>query len=146
MIQRIQTIFLLLAAGGMGSLLALPFARTGSAVAASPLFSDAAFGITDHPALMALFLGAGALALIAIFQYKNRPLQTRLTIFSFIATFIGLILGALILMQDAIVVTDSQIDDSFGLYATGLSLVSNLLALRFIRKDESLVRSMDRLR
>jgi hypothetical protein len=146
MIQRIQSLLLLLAAGGSLSLLGLPFASSSEVLSAS-VFADRKYAIFDQPALLALFILGGALALIAIFLFKNRTLQMRLTIFSFIANLIGIILAVVLYMQDPIANAEGvSVQDGIGLYPPIIALILLLVALRFIRKDDKLVRSMDRLR
>ena len=147
MIQRIQSIFLFLAGGLSFGLLGLPFATTDKQVASSQIFSDSLFNLNDNIALLIFFCIAGALAIIDIFLYKNRQLQIRLGIFAFIANIIGLLLGLILFMQDPI--TEAQgveVDDGAGLYMPIVAGILLLLAIRFIRKDEKLVRSADRLR
>lgn len=146
MIQRIQSIFLLLAAGASFSLFGLNFASTPQAIASSSLFTDRFFNIFDSPALLALFGIGGGLALISIFLFKNRGLQMRLTIFSFIATLIGIVMAAIFFMQNSNDVGEAAINDEVGIYLPAAALIFTLLAYRFINKDEKLVKSMDRLR
>jgi hypothetical protein len=146
MIQRIQSIFLLLAAGGALGVFGLPFASTPKAVNSSSIFADSLYNVFDNPALIALFGIGGALALVSIFLYKNRKLQMRLTIFSFIAVLIGTVLGVVFFMTSSSEMGEAAVNDEFGLYLPAVALVFALLAYRFINKDEKLVRSMDRLR
>ena len=73
MIQRIQTLFYLLAAGSFGSLFHFPFASTDAT--STDVFSDKLYNVFDNPILMVL-AGLGALlGLIALFMFKKRPLQ-----------------------------------------------------------------------
>ena len=146
MIQRIQTLFLLLAGGLAFALLGVPFAGTTEPVGASVLFSDASYAITDSPALLVFYLLGGALAILSIFLYKKRSLQIRLGIFSFIAILIGMVLTVILFIQDPIMEQGGQPNDKLGLYLPVISLVALLVAQRYIRKDENLVQSMDRLR
>ena len=150
MIQRIQTLFLLFAAVLDIILVALPlpFAESEQPIQASALFADAQYDVFDQPAMLALFALGGLLALIAIFLFKKRPVQIKLTLFAFIATFIGFALAILMVLQDGTLTGGSSvsIDDEPGAFFPLLSLLMLLFALRFIRKDEKLVRSMDRLR
>ncbi|MEN0006605.1 MAG: DUF4293 domain-containing protein [Bacteroidota bacterium] len=146
MIQRIQSIFLLLAAGGALGVFGLPFASTSQAVSESAIFADAQYNVFDNPALMALFGIGGALALVSIFLFNNRKLQMRLTIFAFIAVLIGTILGVVSFMTSSSEMGDATIQDEFGMYLPAVALLFALLAYRFINKDEKLVKSMDRLR
>ena len=149
MIQRIQSLFLLLASGAAFGLLAFPFAHGSKTVAQSAIFgNDMVYGITDHVVLLILFCLAGGLSLLAIFMFNNRSLQIRLSQFSLIANIIGLILAVIIYMQDSPVLQQAglQEDDGVGLYLPILFIVFIILAMRFIRKDAKLVSSMDRLR
>lgn len=146
MIQRIQTLFLLLAGGLSLALLGVPFSGTSETVAVSPIFADASYTIADSPVLLLFYLLGGALALIAIFLFQKRMLQMRLSIFSFIAILLGMVLTVILFIQDPVMDQAVQPDDRAGVYMPFVALVALLLALRFIRKDEEKVRSMDRLR
>jgi hypothetical protein len=146
MIQRIQTLFLLLAAGLTLALLGLPFAGTPESVDASPLFSDGSYLIQDSPALLVLYLLGAILAIAAIFLFKRRTVQLRVSIFSFIAILLGMVMTLILFLQDPIMGQEVQPDDGLGVFFPFLALAALLLAQRFIRKDEKLVRSMDRLR
>ena len=147
MIQRIQSIFLLLAAISAFGLFALPFATTSSEVAASANFADATYNINDHIGLLVLFAVAGALSFISIFLFKNRKTQLLVGRFSIIAIIIGLVMAIVLYHNDSAVIPDTvQIEDQAGIYMPAIFLVFALLAQRFITKDEKLVRSADRLR
>jgi len=149
MIQRIQSIFLFLASAACFGLFGLPFASTEQAVATSELFADSEYQITDHIALIILFAGAGLLALIAIFMFKNRSLQVNLSRVSFIGAIIGFVLGLILFFNDGIVESGENLPDPTDGLGTALPILAGiflLLAMRAINKDEKLVRSSDRLR
>ena len=146
MIQRIQSIFLLLAGGLAFALLGIPFAGTSETVSASTLFSDGRYSIQDSPALLVFYLLGGALAIGSIFLYKRRSLQIRMGIFSFIAILIGMVLTVLLFLQDPVMDQQVMPDDRLGVYFPFVALIALLLAQRYIRKDDKLVQSMDRLR
>ncbi|MEM8528544.1 MAG: DUF4293 domain-containing protein [Bacteroidota bacterium] len=149
MIQRIQSIFLFLASAACFGLFGLPFASTEQPIAASELFADSEYEITDHIALIILFAGAGLMALIAIFMFKNRPLQLNLSRVSFIAAIIGFVLGLILFFNDGIMENAEKMpnpSDGFGVILPIVAGVFTLLAIRAISKDEKLVRSSDRLR
>lgn len=145
MIQRIQSILLLLAAVAVFALFKLPFGSS-NAIAGSALFSDGIFNIQDHIGLMGLFCGAGALALIAIFLFNNRKLQLTLSRISIIANIIGIILGVVLFMQDSNAMGATVPNEELGLGLPILSIIFAAFAMRYINKDEKLVKSMDRLR
>jgi len=146
MIQRIQSIFLFLASGAAFGLFGLPFAKTDAAIASSTIFSDGLYTITDNVALLALFAGAGALSLIAIFLFKNRKTQLLVGRLSLVANLIGLILAVILFMQDRGSLGTQNPSDGLGLYLPVLFFVFGILAQRAINKDEKLVQGMDRLR
>lgn len=146
MIQRIQSIFLLLAAISFGLLFKFPFASQSAEEAG--IFSDGLLNVFDHP-IMLVLTGLGMVASIgAIFLFNNRPLQKRITFLVIVlAILVPLISFLLMLNQGAAISTDSiAANDEPGLYIPIIGVVCAALAVRFINKDEKLVKSMDRLR
>lgn len=142
MIQRIQSIFLLLSAGASFGTLVLPFANAPTALA-SPIFADRVYNVQDHIVLLVLFAVAGALAVASIFLYKNRATQMRLAIIALLVNLAGLTFAVIYLLQQ---VDFASIAYSIGIFLPLLAVVFLWLAQRNIRKDEKLVRSIDRLR
>jgi len=145
MIQRIQSIFLLLASGSAFSLFAFPFASAGN-VGTTSIFADGLYNIMDNIGLIVLFCLAGALSFIAIFLFKDRKKQLLLGRIAITANIIGLVLAVILFMNDNQMASDVTPDDGFGAYLPFLFLVFAFFANYFINKDEKLVRSMDRLR
>ncbi len=140
MIQRIQSLFLLLGAVLMG---AMPFIPQPEALlAAYPWFS--------------IFIGVGCVltalvALWAIFLYKNRKLQRRTIVW--VQLLAVVMLAVLIVM----LVTTGQIQGLYSAAGSDLMLVGLVvlpviayllfyLARRAVDKDIALVASMDRIR
>ncbi len=148
MIQRIQTIYLAIAALAALALMFLPFAATPSPVLSSSLFEDGKYNLQDNIALLLLFIGSGVLSLAAIFLFNNRPLQMNLTRVAFVANFIGLVLAIILFLRDDIMRSDALTNpsDGLGILLPILIGVMLALALRNINKDEKLVRSTNRLR
>lgn len=130
MIQRIQTIYLFLAAIICIAFLFIPIAEADNIITAN---SNTISG--------ALCIASGLLSLITIFLYKNRKLQIRLCL---------IIISLLVFELASIYYDVSQLSDEHTLKATIvtplLAVIFLILALRGIRKDEQLVRSMDRFR
>lgn len=145
MIQRIQTIFLLLAALAFFSLFGLDF--LSSSVATQHILADKYFDIQDHIALTILAALGGVLALATIFLFRNRPLQIR---FGYLVMLLSIALPAvaavLFYQEWSGISNTAKLTLQLGLAAPALSLIFSMLANRFIRKDEKLVKSMDRLR
>jgi hypothetical protein len=146
MIQRIQSIFLLLAGGASLGLFGLPLAKTPQPIEESAIFADAVYNLNDQVALMVLFGLAGAMALIGIFLFRNRPLQMKVSLSALIINLGGLAFGAYYLSQNITEAGEKAIQDGLGMYLPLVSIFFAFLAYRFIRRDDKLVKSMDRLR
>jgi drug/metabolite transporter (DMT)-like permease len=135
MIQRIQTIWLLLAAAA--SLATLKFSFY-SGVKDNNLYSE--LNGTANFALLLISVAVALAAAAAIFLYKNRKLQLQICL-----------LGILLQIA-AIVIYFIQVkkytNGNFTITSvlTFLIPVLFILALLGIRKDEKLIKSMDRLR
>ncbi len=146
MIQRIQTLYLALAGLGLLGTFGLPFAATPEAVATSQLFADGHFDVHDHVVLTVLAALGGLTAFAAIFLFKNRPLQLRITLLSLVAAILLLIVAVVLFLNDAGSLGEISPQDGWGVALPLVAIVLLILAQRRIRKDEELVRSMDRLR
>ncbi|HZV72065.1 MAG TPA: DUF4293 domain-containing protein [Saprospiraceae bacterium] len=145
MIQRIQTIFLILTLAVFAILFKLPFATSDKPSA--QFLSDKVFDITDHPALIGLTLLGGVLALISIFLFKNRKLQLKLGYFIIImAILLPGIAFLLFTKESAAIDPTIQVHDQAGMFIPVAAILFAGVANYFIRKDEKLVKSMDRLR
>ncbi len=147
MIQRVQSIFFLLAALFFGGEFFAAFAKSDSTL--QGLFSDQLFNLYDHPALLAICGLGVALSLATIFIYNNRPLQKKLGYLIITLAIVLPIVAILLYMNDSQAMSDTNqvaIGDSAGLYLPiGMILFAGL-AVRGVAKDDKLVESMDRLR
>jgi hypothetical protein len=155
MIQRIQSVFLLLLALAMLSLLALPLWHKVDGLTNQELtltaFGYAAKGLTVPAGpvwiIGALAAASAALAIFEIFQFRSRLRQLMLGSINLL--LITATLGAEFYFQTKgeqllNIKLEGQVLIAF--YLPTLALLLNLLANRFIRRDEQLVRSADRLR
>jgi hypothetical protein len=151
MIQRIQSIFLLLASGSAFSLFLDPMSlfevdNTEGLAASAPL-ADGIFNIQDHIILIVAVVLSGLLAFGAIFLFKNRTQQMTLSRVSIALGVVIMVLAGGLFYADYKALTGAtNIEGGFGLLAPILTIIFSVLALRFIGKDEKLVKSMDRLR
>ncbi|MEL6969818.1 MAG: DUF4293 domain-containing protein [Bacteroidota bacterium] len=143
MIQRIQSIYLFLAAGAAFALFAVPFATTPEVQADSVIFADATFNTQDSIAMMAGFGLAGLLLLVIIFLYNNRKLQMNLTKVGIFLAGVGVGGAAQRYFSDS---AADAAQFAAGVALPALIIIFAFLALRSINKDEKLVRSVDRLR
>ncbi|MCB0657610.1 MAG: DUF4293 domain-containing protein [Saprospiraceae bacterium] len=146
MIQRIQSIFLLLLAVSIGLLFVWPIATSSQKDAY--LFADGQYSVEDNTVLMLLTALCAVLAIGAIFLFRNRGLQLRMTYLATVCSILIPLVAILIYLNDTknSAVPANTIDDQVGAYLPVLGLIFGVLASRFIRKDEKLVKSMDRLR
>jgi hypothetical protein len=136
MIQRIQTIWLLLAAICIAATFKLPFyiGTNALAVASFPIMANDSFFITILTSAV-LFS-----ALIAIFLFKTRIVQIRLCI-------TGIILeGLLIFLYYREVKTFTAGTYTLWSVLHILTLLFLFLAARAINKDDNLIRESNRLR
>ncbi len=151
MIQRIQTIYLLLAAVALGATFFLPLATASGepsvlASAGDNFFADGVFWAKEFPAGFATLAFAVA-ALIGVFLYKNRPKQMQLAGSLAVAAilFVGMFAGLGYYYANRLP-AGSSTQLSLGSGIAPLAIPLLWLAYRAIKKDEALVRSSDRLR
>lgn len=156
MIQRVQTIFLFLVVVAMGVTLGLPIWEQANA---SGSWNLSAFALTNlDPAgeeiqsvskwyIAALAAFAGLLALISIFQYRSRARQMMINMVNSLL-MVGLVATVFLTTNGINKEIASAVAGTYlpGFWAILVAMVCNMLANRFIRKDEALVRSVDRIR
>ena len=136
MIQRIQTLYLLLVA-----------ALAGLLSIWAPLWTESTGEVVfvkKELLILVLFGLSAAFAFIAILLYKNRKLQfviNRLNII-FNLTLLGLFVYRSLNLSGETEVSEKGI----GMLLPIISIVFLVLANRAIKKDEDLVKSVDRLR
>jgi vacuolar-type H+-ATPase subunit I/STV1 len=136
MIQRIQSVWLLLAAACTFLSFKFPF-YSGTNLKGVASYELKA---TENFLLMATTVIIGVLAIFIIFLFKKRQLQLRLCV-------LGLVLEALLIfLYYRQVLTFTQ--GTYALFALLQSLVVILffMAARAINKDEKLIKDSDRLR
>jgi len=136
MIQRIQTVYLfivILLAGALPFLVSL-----WSNVAGEEIFSRQEFWISI------VFYTSAVLALLTILLYKNRKNQ-------FVVNRLNMILNIFLLgffvYRSLNISGESDISEKgIGMFIPVISIVFLVLANKAIKKDEDLVKSVDRLR
>ena len=137
MIQRIQSLYLLIAAiisGGLSFVFYL-----WQNVKEVLIFAK------DNMLFLSLFMVSAALALITIFLFKNRQLQFVLGRVNIILNLI--LLGLFVYRSLSLSGEISEISEKgIGMLLPIFSIVFLVLANKAIKKDEDLVKSVDRLR
>ena len=145
MIQRIQSIFLLLASITFFLQFVFNFATSDKP---SPGFlNDTVYNVSDNPVLLGLSILGGAVALISIFLCRNRPLQLRLGYLVIVLSILLPLVAFLLMYNEPTGLSKGvEINDGFAIYLPIIGLITTILANRYISKDNKLVKSMDRLR
>lgn len=143
MIQRLQSIFLLLASGSCFGLFGTDAADTPAVVPTSTLFADGSFDVFDNPILIGAFALAGLLLLVNIFLFNNRTLQMKIASGAIAIVLFGVGAGLYYFFNDS---ANATATPDIGIVLPVLAVVFTLLANRYIKADEKLVRSADRLR
>ncbi|HEY0740696.1 MAG TPA: DUF4293 domain-containing protein [Chryseosolibacter sp.] len=152
--QRIQTLFLVIAiisllvsiflpiwvfqdgAGQSHQLYALHYTVKGGENTTTQYFP---YGLTAMLAVAAI-----TIAFIEIGKYKNRMLQMKLGALN--SLFMAGTIAAAVIFSNQFTKEFQGGVYGLGLWLPGIAVVCNLLANRFIRRDEKIVRDSDRLR
>ncbi|UXP32593.1 DUF4293 domain-containing protein [Reichenbachiella agarivorans] len=163
MIQRIQSVFLFLVAASLITLTFFPLwnkvdpAKSEMVKLTVMELTHTKVDIDTHEeqliaqtptfyiALVALI--AAGIALYSISQYKNRLLQMKLGALNSLVMAGALGLSVYFIFQgEKMIAPEQQGNYLFGFYLFVSAMLFNTLANRFIRKDEQLVKSADRIR
>lgn len=158
MIQRIQSLYMLLSVVACVVCLASPIAHfsTQEVVPVGDLYnlwlsvpSDIAgevqHQLTPWVALFALLALVSTFTLLNIFLYQKRSLQMRVLIYSMIVLVGYYIVGGIFVWRLCSEYDFSVRPTVFGALPL-VGLILDYLAFRGVHKDDSLVRSLDRLR
>jgi hypothetical protein len=142
MIQRIQSVWLLLAA-------ACGFLTTEAPIFSARLANNTAYNLMANSSLLlfAILMGAACVSLIAIFLFKKRPVQLRLCVIGILLAVIAIALQ----VRDVEQYKSATAGLVSGTWQWGgllpiLMIIFFILAARGIYKDQKLVKSLDRLR
>ena len=160
MIQRIQTIFLILYIGALVCTFFFPvwqkisFDQNNSVnVMVTGYVSGVDFSRGDSSILYDNFFVSGLIiasciiALISIFSYKNRLNQIKLGALNSLITSILIIYFLYeIFYNDMYIDINDKISFLISFYLICLAIFFNFLSKRFIRTDELLVRESERIR
>jgi len=144
MLQRIQTLYLLLSAilsGGIAFVVSFWKDNAGKEFFLLDLFQEIDWKLSS---LLIVFVLSAILSLISIFNFKDRKRQIVINRLNIVVNFylLGVIVYHLLSLPG-----ESQISEKgIGLFIPELVIVLLVLANRAIQKDERLVKSVDRLR
>ena len=156
MIQRIQSVYLLIAGIALGVMFLFPLmgyygelhTYQFNLLEMQNLVPDSigVFNALFTLPLLAVVIFIIILAITAIFLFKNRRLQLKLTRINILLNLILII--AVFVGYSRYIQSVIKVEEQFktGAFLPLISLVFLVLAYRGIKKDEELIRSADRLR
>jgi len=153
MIQRIQSLYLLMAAILNSLLFIFPL---NEMISSNHILTISVLGIfeqTDNQAtliadlfpLLAINVVSLLLSLISIFLYKNRKAQMRLTIYNSIIN-LSIALLALFYASQIASIHNINLGFSIGLMFPFIGAFLSFIAFKAIKKDDNLIKSVDRIR
>ncbi|MGF1638483.1 MAG: DUF4293 domain-containing protein [Cyclobacteriaceae bacterium] len=162
MIQRVQTIFMFLVAVAMILMIFFPLWEKvavdqsekmemySTSLMHYQVSPEGNMELFDTKNIMYIALIAGVVALLSlynIFQYRNRQLQMKIgTLCAFLIMAALAITAIKILGAERLFDPEQKGTYNLGFFAPALALILNSFAVRFIKKDEKLVKSVDRIR
>ena len=136
MLQRIQTVYLVISASIMGAL----------CIWFPTIISEKGLILisNDEPVILGLIFGSILFAFFSIFSYKKRKSQFVINRLNIILNFflLGVFVYRSLTLSGETLVSEKGI----GLFLPIISIVFLVMANKAIKKDEDLVKSVDRLR
>jgi glucan phosphoethanolaminetransferase (alkaline phosphatase superfamily) len=158
MLQRIQTIFLALTIIGMGIFVSFPvwtkIAAGGdqqaslTALELKHQLNAVQSNIDSVPYLLILAIIIAGVAAFSIIKFRNRILQSALCAVNSIlmSTLLGLVIYLTFYKAAKLFDPQTPGDYTIGFYGLVASMLANVMANRYIRKDEKTVQQSNRLR
>jgi magnesium-transporting ATPase (P-type) len=158
MLQRIQTLLLAVVAIAMLATTALPMWEKSSATlnekvtltsyALQHCTNMVCLSSANTMVIVILALISACIAAFSITQYKKRMLQMTLGLINsiLIAVILGYTFYQVFKVGIPMFEPENQGSYSAGFFTTVLAMLCNMIANRFIRRDEMLVKSADRMR
>ena len=151
MIQRIQTLYLLLAVAMMSLTLFLPLATIvygGNELILKGFTISGGEGISfPLPIYLGVLLAVTTLLLLVIiFMYKKRMVQIRLCVSAIVLLIGSATLIGLYCYRVCDLVNYDIITVGFASLMPIVAIIPVVLAIRGIARDEALIRSLDRIR
>lgn len=152
MIQRIQTVWLLLAAITISCLLIFPMVSVSSAGTTHEIYASGLYQktgsqsikVADYTPLLLTTIAVSLMAIVNIFNYRKRAIQKKIVIVN-IVFIIGLSFWCSRFAKNIPGGVENA-NYNVGMFLPVIAIFFCILALRGIRNDEKLLKSADRLR
>jgi len=158
MLQRIQTLLLLVVAVAMASVTVLPIWEKNSALLNERVVltafnlehwkENACISTASTAVIGILAIIAVSIAIFSITQYKKRVLQMTLGLINSLLIAITLGITFYEVFRVGVPMFEPEVQGNYGagFVASVVAMLANMIANRFIRRDEMLVKSADRMR
>lgn len=158
MLQRIQTLLLAVVAIAMLAVTALPIWEKSSAILNEKVILTSfaleyfkamtIVSTTNTMVMVILAIISACIAIFSITQYKKRMLQMTLGLINsiLIAVVLGYTFYQVFKVGIPLFEPENQGSYGAGFIAAVVAMLCNMIANRFIRRDEMLVKSADRMR
>lgn len=155
MIQRIQTVFLVIVAAGLAIFLGTDsytkILSSTESIVLNPfkLTQFKSSGSTAETPVYYIAVVAGlslCVTIFTIFQYKNRIRQMLFVALNSLMIAVATGISIFHIQNDLPKINGEGGQYGLGLYAIFVSLIANWLANRFIRRDEKMVKDSERMR
>lgn len=155
MLQRVQSVLLLVTAIAMGVFLGTnSFVKAigpDEKVVVNPyhvFHQQGSLAVVDKPIYYVAVVAALSifLTIFTLFQYKNRIRQMLFVALNSLLMGVALALTVYHIQTDAIKLGTGDGTYGIGMWAAFIALIANWFANRFIKKDEKLVKDADRMR
>jgi len=155
MIQRVQSIFLAIVAIAMFLMIFWPIWEKTNSEGGQIVLSTMTLTYTNGEQseanntiyLTVLALLSSTVAVGSLFSFRNRMTQMKLNLLNSLLLLVTVcLIGYNMYTAQQLLQTDDPGSFQIGFFLPIVALFCNSLANRFIRKDEKLVRSVDRLR
>lgn len=145
MIQRVQSIWLLFAGLANAGLFYFSLYKADKMVDGIAVATK--MRINDHFLSLLLTLAIIAIPLVAIFLFKKRKQQMQVALLGLVGCA-GFIVLSIMRISNFNNSTPAPVNGSYmpGIFLPIISMIFLVMAMRGIRKDEKLVKSLDRLR
>jgi len=152
--QRIQTVFLAIAIVSLVSSIFLPIWTHQEESGKTHVLYALHYSTTENATKTTLYfpycvtailaIAAATLAIVEIGKYQDRLLQMKLGALN--SLFMAGTIGSAVLFANQMFESFKGGSYGLGLWIPGVAVICNLIANRFIRRDEKLVRDSERLR
>lgn len=152
--QRIQTVFLVIVVISLIASIFLPIWGFNAADGKTHVLYPLHYSVIENGVrttnyfpycLTAVFsVVAATLAITSIRRFDNRMLQMKIGAIN--SLLVAGTVASAIIFSNSLTKTLGGGQYGFGIFVPGIAVICNLLANRFIRRDEKLVRDSDRLR